>query len=85
MKSRETDPSSALDELVSRGVLGEGSPASEVAKKVIATGIESLTRQQWKLYNAVVLPALSLSEESKSGSRPAASIPIEKLNASNDD
>jgi len=85
VKSRETDLSGALDELISRGVLGEGSPASEVAKKVIATGIDSLTRQQRKLFDAIVLPALKRPEESKLGSQPVASIPIDELNASNDE
>jgi hypothetical protein len=82
MKSSETDLSSALKELVDRDVLGAGSPASEIAIKVIATGIGSLTRPQRKLYDAVVVPAL---RDPKVPSQPAASIPIDKLNASNDD
>jgi hypothetical protein len=82
MKSPASNLSSLLKELIARDVFGAGSPASEIAEKVIATGIDSLTRAERKLYDAVVLPAL---RDSKVPSQHAASIPIDKLNASNDE
>jgi hypothetical protein len=51
----DVDLSSAIDDLVARGTFGRGSPAFDIAQRVIATGYGSLTRKQRELYDAVVI------------------------------
>ena len=57
--ANDVDLSSAIEDLVARGIFGRGAPVFDIAQKVIATGYDSLTRKQRELYDAVVIPALA--------------------------
>jgi len=63
----DVDLSSAIDDLVARGTFGRGSPAFDIAQRVIATGYDSLTRKQRQLYDAVVIPALKRRQSGAPG------------------
>jgi hypothetical protein len=76
----------AIADLLKRGGLDPGVPAYGVAQKVIFSGYASLTPAQKRLYEAVIVPILSRRpEQQKSPQDDSGSIPIDDLNAENDE
>jgi hypothetical protein len=66
---RGVDLPSAIEDLIARGIFGRGSPAFDIAQRVISTGYDSLTRKQRQLYDAVVIPALKRRQSDRAPRR----------------